>query len=91
MIQGLVRMMKSSELGPINLGNPDCEFTLNELVGLFERVLDREIEVEYLDGTQDDPKIRKPVLTKAMERLEFKCVVELDSGIKSTCEYFGLK
>lgn len=68
MVQGLVSMMRSSELGPINLGNDTCEFTLTELVGVFERVLGREVLVKYLSGTPDDPKTRKPVLTKAKER-----------------------
>ena len=91
MFEGLVSMMESTELGPINLGNDTCEFTLNELVGVFKKVLGREVLVEYLDGTADDPKVRKPVLTKAKDKLGFKCVVGLDQGIKDTCEYFGLK
>ncbi len=91
MLEGLVSMMESSELGPINLGNDTCEFTLNELVGVFERVLSQEILVEKLSGTPDDPKVRKPVLDKAKEKLNFKCVVGLDEGIKETCKWFGLK
>ena len=91
MLKGLISMMGSKEFGPINLGNDTCEFTLNELVKAFERVLDREILVEHLEGTVDDPKTRKPVLTKARERLGFECKVKLDDGIKKTCEWFGLK
>lgn len=90
MLDGLISMMKSCELGPINLGNDTCEFTLNELVKVFERVLERDVQVEYLEGTQDDPKVRKPVLTKAREKLGFKCIVDLDTGIKQTCEWFEL-
>lgn len=91
MLEGLVGMMGSAELGPINLGNDTCEFTLNELVGVFERVLGRKIAVEYLEGTPDDPKIRKPVLDKAREKLGFKCCIGLDEGIRVTCNSFGLK
>ncbi len=90
MLEGLVQMMGSKELGPINLGNDTCEFTLNELVGVFERVLRRAITVEHMDGTPDDPKIRKPVLDKAKKRLNFKSLVELDEGICKTCNWFGL-
>jgi UDP-glucuronate decarboxylase len=90
MVQGLVGMMGSKELGPINLGNDSGEFTLNELVRVFEQVLGREIQVEHLEGTPDDPKVRKPVITKARERLGFECKVGLEQGIKFTCEYFGL-
>jgi len=91
MLEGLISMMGSNELGPINLGNDTCEFTLNELVKVFERVLGRKVQVEYLEGTVNDPKVRKPVLTKAKDRLGFECVVGLDDGIKKTCEWFGLK
>lgn len=91
MIEGLIQMMESSELGPINLGNDTCEFTLNELVKVFERVLGREILIQYLDSTPDDPKIRKPVLDKAKEKLGFKCIIGLNEGIKQTCNWFGLK
>jgi len=90
MLEGLIGMMESSELGPINLGNDTCEFTLNELVRVFERVLGRKVAVEYLPGTLDDPKVRKPVLDKARERLNFKCMVGLDQGITNTCLWFGL-
>jgi UDP-glucuronate decarboxylase len=90
MLGGLVAMMESSELGPINLGNDSSEFTLNELVNVFEKVLGRGIIVEYLHGTSDDPKVRKPVILKAREKLGFECVVGLEEGIFKTCEWFGL-
>lgn len=91
MINGLVTMMKSTEKGPINLGNPNCEFTLNELVNVFSKVLEHEIVINYLDGTPDDPKVRKPIIEKAVNRLNFNCKIELEEGIKKTCEWFGLK
>ena len=91
MLTGLVRIMGSKELGPINLGNDTCEFTLNELVGVFERVLGRKVQVEYLDGALDDPKTRKPVLDKAREKLGFKCSIVLEEGIRKTFQWFSLK
>jgi UDP-glucuronate decarboxylase len=90
MLGGLIAMMGSNELGPINLGNSDSEFTLNELVRVFEKVLGRGVVVEYLDSTADDPKVRKPVLDKAKEKLGFECKVGLEEGINKTCEWFGL-
>jgi UDP-glucuronate decarboxylase len=89
MLNGLIAMMNSHELGPINLGNPDCEFTLNELVGVFEKVLGKEVMVKYLDGTPDDPKVRKPVLEKAWRLLGWAPVVDLKSGIASTFAHFS--
>ena len=89
MLNGLIAMMDSSEVGPINLGNPNCEFTLNELVGVFEKVLQKKILVNYLDGTPDDPKVRKPVIEKAERLLGWSPMVDLESGIASTFAHFS--
>jgi UDP-glucuronate decarboxylase len=90
MINGLYLMMNSFETGPINIGNPYNEFTLNELVAQFEEMLGRELEVSYIDATENDPKQRKPVIEKAQYLLEWKPVVELAEGLKKTMTYFGL-
>jgi nucleoside-diphosphate-sugar epimerase len=90
MLEGLVSMMGSKELGPINLGNDSSEFTLNELVKVFEKVLRKDVLVEYLSCTADDPKVRKPVLDKAREKLGFECSIGLEEGISKTCKWFGL-
>lgn len=91
MINGLISMMESEEIGPINLGNPNCEFTLNELVKLFGKIIGRELHVDYLDSTENDPKQRKPVITKASEKLGFSPEIDLETGIKRTIEYFTNK
>ena len=44
-----------------NVGNPDCEFTLNQLVKTLEKITGKELEVKYLPGTENDPKCRKPI------------------------------
>ena len=88
MIQGLVSMMESAEIGPINLGNPNCEFTLNDLVAVFEKVVSKKLNVDYSDATENDPKQRKPVITKARELLGFNPTVEIEEGIQKTMEFF---
>jgi UDP-glucuronate decarboxylase len=90
LISGLVDMMNSVEMGPFNLGNPYCEFTLNELVDVFEKVIGRKLEVEYLEATENDPKQRKPVITKANTKLGFNPQIHLEEGIKKTLDYFNL-
>lgn len=69
MIDGLHKMMQSSEHGPINIGNPNCEFTLNKLVTVFEDILYQNIKVEYIEATENDPKQRKPNIEKAVKLL----------------------
>ena len=84
--------------GPVNIGNPDCEFTMNELVGVFRLALRRQgdgegegdgaFDVKYLPRTQDDPMCRRPVITKARELFGFKCDVGLEEGIQRVWDYF---
>ena len=88
-------------VGPVNIGNPDCEFTMNELVEVFRRVLRQDgrsndgrsndgdaFAVKYLPRTQDDPMCRRPVITKAQELFGFRCDVGLEEGIQCVWDYF---
>jgi UDP-glucuronate decarboxylase len=99
-VRALVAFMGAAEtsvgdVGPVNIGNPDCEFTMNELVEVFRRVLRRrgdgdalEFAVKYLPRTQDDPMCRRPVITKAQELFGFRCDVGLEQGIQCVWDYF---
>jgi UDP-glucuronate decarboxylase len=88
LIIGIVAMMNSQEYGPFNLGNPYCEFTLNELVCIFEKIIDRKLEVEYLKSTENDPKQRKPIISKAQLKLGFEPYTTIEEGIQKTIDYF---
>jgi UDP-glucuronate decarboxylase len=88
MITGLISMMESNELGPINLGNPYCEITLNDLVKVFEKIVNYKLNVKHIEPTENDPKQRKPDITKASLLLGFSPVVNYEDGIKKTIEYF---
>lgn len=107
-VRALVAFMGAAEtsvgdVGPVNIGNPRCEFTMNELVTVFRRVLQRRgggdhdddddgaafaFEVTYLPRTQDDPMCRRPVITKAEELFGFSCKVDLEEGIQRVWDYF---
>ena len=87
LIKGIIKMMESDELGPINLGNPHCEFTLLELIEKFEIILERKLHYNLLAATENDPKQRKPVITLARERLGFEPNVDLLTGLKNTWDY----
>lgn len=88
MLDALILMMNSDELGPINLGNPNCEFTINELVHLFETLTNLNIKVNYLEKTQDDPQVRKPVIDKAIAKLNWNPQIDLEDGLIQTLKYF---
>jgi len=91
MIDGLYKMMNSSEHGPINIGNPDCEFTLNGLVTVFEDILYKKVSVNYIEATENDPKQRKPIIEKAVNRLGWQPKVGIERGLMSTFLYFQKK
>ena len=100
-VRGLVAFMGATDtricdVGPVNIGNPDCEFTMNGLVDVFRCALRRPrddeggsaFEVKYLPRTQDDPMCRRPVITKAQELFGFECRVGLEEGIQRVWDYF---
>jgi len=88
LVNGIINMMNSIELGPINLGNPNCEFTLNELVKIYEKIIDKKLDIEYLDGTENDPKQRKPNIDKAIEKLKFKPIINIEDGLQKTIKFY---
>jgi UDP-glucuronate decarboxylase len=105
MVRALVAFMAAPSsdvltVGPVNIGNPECEFTMNQLVEVFRRVLGRPEDgdggggdsaafaVRYMPRTQDDPMCRRPVITKAEELFGFGCKVDLEEGIYRVWDYF---
>lgn len=88
LIDGIFAMMESRETGPTNLGNPDCEFTMIELVRLFEEITGNPIHIEYLPATENDPQQRKPDISVAREKLGFSPKVGLKEGLERTLRYF---
>lgn len=88
LIDGLYKMMNSEEKGPINIGNPNCEFTLNELVGQFEQITGSKFRVHKIDSTENDPKQRKPIIEKAQRLLKWEPKIGLENGLISTMYYF---
>lgn len=89
MVEGLVKMMGSKELGPMNLGNPNCEFTINELVQLYKDISEKKIELKYELYDQDDPKQRKPDISKSKEHLKWEPKISLRDGLEKTILYFN--
>ena len=89
-LDGLIRMMNSDEYGPINIGNPNYELTINNLVLIFDKIRNSKIKIEYLSKTEDDPKIRKPDISKAINKLKWTPIVDLETGIKNTILYFNI-
>lgn len=87
-INGILKMMQSNEFGPINIGNPYNELSINNLIHIFHKICDIGLDITYLPETENDPKIRNPDITKAKELLNWDPVIPLEEGIRRTMEYF---
>ncbi|MGA9994994.1 MAG: UDP-glucuronic acid decarboxylase family protein [Pyrinomonadaceae bacterium] len=88
LVEGLIRLMNTDALHePINLGNPG-EFTIKELAEEVARVCGVKTQIKYCPLPQDDPKQRKPDITRAQELLGWNPTVPLQEGLKRTVAYF---
>ncbi|MFQ5803761.1 MAG: UDP-glucuronic acid decarboxylase family protein [Candidatus Methylomirabilales bacterium] len=90
MIEALRRLLNSSVHEPVNLGNPD-EMTILELAGKVRDLAGNGVEFVFKPLPQDDPKVRRPDITRAMRLLDWKPEVELEEGLRQTIEYFRRK
>jgi UDP-glucuronate decarboxylase len=89
LIEGFMKLMFSDEglTGPINLGNPH-EFTMLELAEQIIISTNSSSKVEFHDLPQDDPKQRKPDISKAQSLLGWNPTVELEKGLALTVSEF---
>ena len=87
LVEGLIRLMNGDDIGPVNLGNPD-EYTILELAQTIQSMVNPEAELIYKPLPQDDPKRRKPDITRAQTVLDWSPQVPLAEGLKLTIEDF---
>lgn len=87
LVDGMLLMMNSREHGPINLGNP-VDISVNELASKIISIIGSKSKLKYLKLPEDDPRIRKPDISKAINLLGFSPKVNLDEGILKTTYYF---
>jgi dTDP-glucose 4,6-dehydratase len=87
MVDGLYRLLLSSEEYPVNLGNPR-EMTIGEFAAAILELTGSHVGVVHHDLPEDDPKQRRPDITKARRVLGWSPIVTLDEGMRRTVEYF---
>ncbi len=86
-IDGFVRLSKSDEHLPVNIGNPN-EFTILECAQLVIKVVGSKSRIRYEALPLDDPKQRRPDITKARQLLGWEPKVDLESGLRLSLDYF---
>lgn len=89
LIEGVIRLMQSplSLTGPINLGNP-VEFQILDLAQQILTLTGSKSELVFCPLPSDDPKQRKPDISKAREELNWEPQVQLTQGLLNTISYF---
>jgi UDP-glucuronate decarboxylase len=88
LIEGLIRLMNTDDLHePVNLGNPG-EFTIKELAEEVVRICGSDSGVTYLPLPQDDPRQRRPDISRAQALLGWNPTIPLREGLEKTVAYF---
>ncbi|UBF28345.1 SDR family oxidoreductase [Kovacikia minuta CCNUW1] len=87
LVEGLIRLMNSDHLGPVNLGNPE-EYTILQLAQMIQQMVNPESEIQFKPLPQDDPRRRRPDITRAQEWLGWQPSVSVQTGLKQTIEDF---
>lgn len=89
LVEGMIRMMESGDefIGPVNIGNPG-EFTMLELAEKVIEFTGSKSKIVFAPLPQDDPKMRRPDISLAKEKLDWEPKVRLDEGLRYTIEFF---
>jgi dTDP-glucose 4,6-dehydratase len=87
LVDGLYRLMQSDERYPVNLGNPN-EMTIREFAGQIRRLTASSSPIVNRALPEDDPKQRRPDITKARRLLGWEPRVPLEEGLRLTLDYF---
>ena len=88
LIRGFLALLDGSQIGPINIGNPN-EFTIAELAELVLAITGSDSPIVYEPLPQDDPTQRRPDITLATKHLGWAPSVQLREGLVDTAAYFG--
>ncbi|MEM7727573.1 MAG: UDP-glucuronic acid decarboxylase family protein [Cyanobacteria bacterium P01_A01_bin.45] len=87
LVDGLMKLMNGDYTGPVNLGNPD-EYTILELAQTVQDMINPDAEVQFKPLPADDPRRRRPDITKANNWLNWNPTIPLKEGLKLTIEDF---
>jgi dTDP-glucose 4,6-dehydratase len=89
LIEGIYRLMMSDCAEPVNIGNPR-EMSVMEFAKEIIRLCDSSSEIVHKPLPEDDPKIRQPNIAKAKALLQWQPVMDLETGLTKTIEYFKM-
>ncbi len=86
-VEGLWRLLHSSFQDPVNIGNPH-ELTILEFARAVQRLIGSNVPIVQRPLPEDDPKVRRPDITRAKEILGWEPKIAFDEGMKRTVAWF---
>lgn len=87
LIKAILKFIEVDCKEPLNLGNPD-EITIKKLADLILKITGSTSKLKILPLPEDDPKMRKPDITKARDLLNWQPKISLEEGLTKTVDYF---
>lgn len=87
MVEGIVRLLDASEPRPVNLGNPQ-EVRILELAEMVNHLTGNKAGYIHRPLPEDDPKVRRPDVTRAREVLGWQAMVGLEDGLSRTADWY---
>jgi dTDP-glucose 4,6-dehydratase len=90
LVDGILKLAASKENDPVNIGNPH-EMSIEDMAKTIIRMTGSKSRIVYKPLPTDDPKVRKPDITRARTLLGWEPKVGLEEGLTSTIEYFRTK
>lgn len=87
LVEGIYRLLMSNEIAPTNIGNPS-EMTVLQFAQEIKRLTGSKAPIEFRPLPEDDPKIRRPDITKAKTLFDWEPKVPLEEGLTRTIDYF---
>ncbi len=87
LIKGMILLMESNYVQPINIGNPN-QFSIKEIAELVKDLINPDLELTYKKLPEDDPQKRQPSIKKANQILNWHPEIELKEGLLKTIEWF---
>ena len=86
--EGIYRLLMSNLNVPINIGNPN-ELTILELAETIIELTGSRSQIIFQELPEDDPKVRRPDISRAKRHLDWQPVVDLRQGLTQTIDYFA--
>src|SRR6266508_2318824 len=90
LVDGVIKLMLSKENDPINIGNP-VEMTIKQIAETIIRMTGAKSRIIYKPLPTDDPKQRRPDITRARTLLHWEPKIQLEEGLVKTIDYFRTK